>query len=186
MNVYISLLRGINVGGSKILSMDTVCDIYAGIGFTHIHTYLQSGNVIFVSPQDDRSQLAGQIESRIKQICGFHVDVFIRQAHDFQSIITHNPFLDQLNADPSKLHVSFLYQALDEASWSKLVVPADIPDKLARGDLAIYLYYPNGVAKAKISTSYLEKVLGVSMTNRNWNTVNALFQMALESQSPGG
>ena len=184
MNVYISLLRGINVGGTKILSMDTVCDIYAGLGFTHIRTYLQSGNVIFVNPLVNRSQLAGQIEACINQICGFHVDVFIRQGQDFQSIITHNPFLTQLNLDPTKLHVSFLYQAVEEAAWSKLVVPADIPDKLARGDLAIYLYYPNGVAKAKISTSYLEKALGVSMTNRNWNTVNALYKLALESQSP--
>ncbi len=58
MSTYISLLRGINVGGSKILSMDTLCEIYAGLGFSHVHTYLQSGNLVFVSPLRDEARLA--------------------------------------------------------------------------------------------------------------------------------
>ncbi len=180
MTVYISLLRGINVGGSKILSMDTLCDIYTGLGFTHVHTYLQSGNVIFASPLGGRSSLASQIEGRIQQLCGFHVAVFIRGTTDFHRLINQNPFLALANGDTSKLHVSFMQHSPAEAAWSKLDVPADIPDRVARGDLALYLYYPNGTAKAKVSTSYLEKVLGVPLTTRNWNTVTALYRLANE------
>ncbi len=180
MNAYISLLRGINVGGSKILTMDTLCDIYAGLGLSRARTYLQSGNVVFTSPSDDQSQLANQIESHIQLLCGFHVDVFIRQPSDFQAIIANHPFVHQPGADASKLHVAFLYRLPDESAWNNLAIPQDIPDKLAHGDREIYLYYPNGFAKAKLTTAHLEKALGVPLTNRNWNTVNALYKMALE------
>jgi uncharacterized protein (DUF1697 family) len=185
MTVYISLLRGINVGGSKILSMDTLCELYVGLGFSHIRTYLQSGNVIFDSHEEDQLQLARQIESKIEQAFNFHVNVFIRQVQELQHIITGNPFLGQVQADTNKLHVSFLYTLPAETAWSKLVIPANIPDKLVRGDMVIYLYYPNGYARAKISTSHLEKLLGAPITNRNWNTVIALYKIADEIKSTG-
>lgn len=180
MTVYISLLRGINVGGSKILSMDALCELYAELGFTHIRTYLQSGNVIFDSPQDDQLQMAIQIERRIEQLYGFPVLLFIRQAADFHQIIANNPFPEQAMVNAGYLHISFLHHAPVEAAWKKLIVPPDIPDKLARGDRVLYLYYPNGFAKAKLSTSRLEKILGVPITDRNWNTVNAVYKIAID------
>jgi uncharacterized protein (DUF1697 family) len=180
MTVYISLLRGINVGGSKILSMDTLCNLYTGLGFTHVRTYLQSGNVVFVSPPENHAVLASRIEGCIEQVCGFRATLFVRHADDFQRIIADNPFTEQARKDPSRLHVSFLGHAPVEVAWSKLDIPTGIPDKFARGDRVIYLYCPNGSAKSKISTSYLEKVLGVPITDRNWNTVTALHKIAAE------
>ena len=180
MSVYISLLRAINVGGSKIISMDTLCELYAGLRFSHVRTYLQSGNVVFASFQENLPGIATQIEARIEQVCGYHVQVFIRQVNDFQQILTHNPFLNQPEVDTSRLHVAFLYQVPSEAAWDRLVVPQDIPDKLARGSSTIYLYTPNGFSKAKISTSSLEKILATSLTIRNWNTVTALYKIALD------
>jgi uncharacterized protein (DUF1697 family) len=183
MTVYISLLRGINVGGSKILGMDSLCELYAGLGYTHVRTYLQSGNVVFKCPSGDQPWLVSQIESRIEQISNFHVNVFIRQVQELQHIIASNPFVGQLQSDTSKLHVSFLYTSPAELAWNKLVIPANVPDSLARGDMVIYLYYPNGYAKAKISTSFLERLLGVPITNRNWNTVTAVYKIAHEIES---
>ncbi len=180
MSTTISLLRGINVGGSKILSMDALCEIYSGLGFSCVRTYLQSGNVLFNSPASDEAELANQIESRIELVCGFRVEVFIRQPGDFQAIVANHPFAHQAGAEAGMLHVSFLYRQPAESAWTKLVLPRDIPDKFARGDKEIYLYYPNGFARAKLTTAYLEKALGVPLTNRNWNTVNALYKMSLE------
>jgi uncharacterized protein (DUF1697 family) len=180
MTVYISLLRGINVGGSKILSMDALCDLYSGLGFTHVRTYLQSGNVVFISTLEDHAELASQIEKRIEQAFGFRVIVFICQAEDFQRVIANNPFIEQAKRDPSRLHISFLRRPPAEEAWNKLEIPPNIPDQFSRGAKVIYLYFPLGSAKAKISTSYLEKVLEVPITDRNWNTVNALYRIAKE------
>ena len=180
MSVYISLLRGINVGGARIISMGALCELYSGLGFTRIRTYLQSGNVVFESPLKDQSQLGDHIEASIEQMYGYRVTVFMRDAQDFGRIIAGNPFQEEARSDPARLHVSFLYHDPPEAAWGKLDLPAGIPDRLARGDRAVYLYYPNGAAKTKIPSSYLEKALGVPITDRNWNTVNALYRLATE------
>src|SRR5512137_2279952 len=128
MSVYISLLRGINVGGLKRLPMDTLRGIYAGMGFTNVRTYVQSGNVVFDSLQGDRSVLVRQIEDQIEHKCGFHVEVFIRQAHDMLGILSNNPFLNNRNEDSKKLYVIFIYQPPVEAAWSRLTVPPNTTD----------------------------------------------------------
>jgi uncharacterized protein (DUF1697 family) len=180
MTVYISLLRGINVGGSNIISMATLCELYSGLGFTRLRTYLQSGNVVFESPLEEQALLISQVETSLERLFGFHVAVIIRRAMDFGRILANNPFLEQVKGDTRPLHVSFLKSEPPEAAWSRLQVPASIPDRLARGEMAVYLYYPNGSAHTRISTSFLEKTLGVPITDRNWNTVNALYKMSLE------
>ena len=45
--IYIALLRGINVGGKKIIKME----------FSDVKTYIQSGNVIFSTKEVDREKL---------------------------------------------------------------------------------------------------------------------------------
>jgi uncharacterized protein (DUF1697 family) len=174
MNIYISLLRGINVGGQKKLPMETLRRIYQRLGFTNVKTYLQSGNVIFNGSATTSDLLRQQLEAGLSQACGYAVQVFIRHPDEIQRIVRNNPFLADHNIDLSKLHVCFLYQQPVEGAWSKVTAPANVPDQFARGETVIYLYYPNGYAKAKIPASFFEKLLGVPLTNRNWNTVTAL------------
>jgi uncharacterized protein (DUF1697 family) len=180
MNIYISLLRGINVGGQKKLTMETLREMYQDLGFTNIKTYLQSGNVVFESPAIEADLLRQQIEAGIAQACGYAVQVFIRHVNKIQHIVSDNPFLEDANIDIRKLHVSFLYQQPTQSAWSKVSAPVNINDQFARGDTVIYLYYPNGYAKAKIPASFFEKLLGVSVTDRNWNTATALYNIAAE------
>jgi uncharacterized protein (DUF1697 family) len=180
MSAFISMLRGINVGGQKKINMETLREIYVKAGFAKVRTYVQSGNVVFESTQEDPSVLSKRIEFHIEQTCGYAVPVFIRKAHELQEILAGNPFLNGRNEDPSKLHVTFLYQSLLETVWSKLVTPRDIPDEFARGEFAIYLFCPNGYGKTKLSNSFFERKLGVLATTRNWKTVNALYKMAIE------
>ncbi len=180
MHTYISLLRGINVGGQRKLPMDTLREIFAQAGFSNVRTYVQSGNAIFDSTETDPRLITTRLEQHIEQVCGYQVKVFIRRSGDFKTILEHNPFLAERNIDTKSLHVSFIYLPVDEATWSKLVLPANIPDRYARGESVIYTYYPNGYARAKISAAYFERALGVPTTDRNWNTVNALYNMAMQ------
>ena len=45
MTTYISILRGINVSGQKLIKMDTLRKLYENLGFHNVTTYVQSGNV---------------------------------------------------------------------------------------------------------------------------------------------
>ncbi len=180
MSTFVSMLRGINVGNQKRLSMETLREIYEGIGFTDIRTYVQSGNVVFESPAQESSLLTRRIETHIEQMCGFHVEVFIRQAQEFERILTGNPFLNDRHEDPSKLHVTFLYQPPSETWWSQLTIPGNTVDEFAPGEIAVFLFCPYGYGKTKLSNSFFERKLGMPVTTRNWNTVNALYKMAME------
>ena len=180
MSAYVSMLRGINVGGNKQIRMDTLRGIYEEFGFSKVRSYVQSGNVVFESSEQDPFGLEKRIEAQIERICGFSIPVFIRQAHELQEILSCNPFLYERNEDSSKLHVTFLHQSPLERAWSKLVSPSGILDEFSRGELAVYLFCPNGYGKTKLSNSFFERKLGVSVTTRNWNTVNALYKMVME------
>ncbi len=180
MSHYVCLLRGVNVGGQKMVRMEALRNIFAGLGLTHVRTYVQSGNVVFESQEESQTSLAGRIEAAIEHTLGYHIPVFLHQAEQLKDVLAHNPFPTTAMKDTRLLHVSFLYREPDEGAWSRLVVPSGIPDKYARGNSVIYLYYPNGSAKSRLPTSLFEKALGVPITDRNWNTVNTLYRMVLE------
>ena len=67
---YISLLRGINVGGNKKVKMAELKDVYLSLGFEDVQTYIQSGNVLF----SVRKIASKKLEKRIKDaICTEHL-----------------------------------------------------------------------------------------------------------------
>jgi uncharacterized protein (DUF1697 family) len=185
MSTFISMLRAINVGGTKTMRMVTLRGIYEELGFTHVRSYVQSGNVVFERPEQNQSNLAKQIEAHIERTCGYPVQVFIRQADELQRILAGNPFLNDRNEDPSKLHVTFLYRIPSEPWWSEMAPPRDTTDEFVRADKAIYLFCPNGYGKTKLSNSFFERKLGMPVTTRNWNTVNVLYKMAMEGDIGG-
>ena len=178
MNVYISMLKGINVGGQKQLRMESLRESYEGLGFSRVRSYVQSGNIIFESPENNPSNLVKRLEDQIEQVYGYHIAVFIRQPNEIQRILAGNPFINAGNADLSKLHVTFLYHFPSEPWWSEMASPRDSTDEFARSEMAIYLYCPNGYAKTRLSNSFFERRLGMPVTTRNWNTVNALYKIA--------
>ncbi len=181
MNVYISMLKGINVGGQKQLRMESLRESYEGLGFSRVRSYVQSGNIIFESPEIEPSVLRKRIEAKIEQAYRCQISVFIRQPHEFQSLLAGNPFINDRDVDPSKLHVTFLYHVPSEPWWSEMASPRDSTDEFARSEMAIYLFCPNGYAKTRLSNSFFERRLGMPVTTRNWNTVNALYKIATAS-----
>jgi uncharacterized protein (DUF1697 family) len=178
MSTYISLLRGINVGGGKTIRMDALRNLFEDLGFTNIRTYVQSGNVIFAAPSQELPGMVKRIETRIHQVYGYHVPVFIRQPDEIQQLLSNNPFLNDRNLDPAKLHVTFIYGTPSDDSWRNLPPPGQIEDEFALAERAIYLFCPNGYGKTKLSNSFFERRLATPTTTRNWNTVNALFRIS--------
>jgi len=183
MSKYISMLRGINVGGQNKLRMERLGEIYQAAGFGNVRTYLQSGNVVFESGENDPSKLTIDIEKRIHQSCGYQIEVFIRFPEDFKRILHNNPFLKDQRVEQSKLYVTFLYQEPAASAWEKLITPAGSADEFVPGAQEIYLYCPNGYGRTKLSNNFFERKLGIVATTRNWNSVSGLYKLSLE-ESP--
>jgi uncharacterized protein (DUF1697 family) len=175
MNTYISMLRGINVGGQKKVGMKELKELYESLGFARVRTYIQSGNVVFDYPDADLSALASKIERGIEVRFGFRVPVAIRTRDELQRLISSTPFMGK---DESKVHVTFLSAepatlAVDEISRAK-----DGAEEFSISGREIYLFCPNGYGVTKLSNALFERKLKVTATTRNWRTVNALLSMA--------
>lgn len=178
MQTYISVLRGINVSGHRVIKMDALKKSYAELGFTNILTYIQSGNVIFQSKKSDHLKIENMIKNKISDEYGFDVPVIVKDARDLKNVIKNNSFLNNKNVDLSKLHVTFL-SAIPAKSEVKRIKEIDFsPEEFIICDDILYLYCPGGYGNTKLNNNFFENKLKVKATNRNWKTVNELCKIA--------
>ncbi len=180
MPIYISMLRGINVAGHKQVKMAALQVAFESLGFSQVRTHIQSGNVVFKAAKSAPPDLSRKIEGKILDEFGFDVPVITRTSEEMGEVIRGNPFLKEKGIDLSKLHVTFLSGVPAPAALKALASLAAKPDQFRACGREIYLYCPNGYGNTKLSNNALEKVLSLSATTRNWNTVNKLYAMSLD------
>jgi uncharacterized protein (DUF1697 family) len=176
--VMISMLRGVNVGGHNMIKMDALRTLYESLGLLDVQTYVQSGNVVFRTKESGADLLGKRIENAIEKTFGFRPGVVLRKAAEMRAAIAKNPFVSRQGIDPSKLLVTFL--AADpgpEARGNALAIKT-FPEELRIDGREVYIYFPNGMARPKMSWPRIEKALKTFGTGRNWNTVNKLLEMA--------
>lgn len=176
MSLAAALVRGINVGGRARLSMNELRSMLADLGLRDVETYLQSGNVVFESGDRPVTELDARIESAIAETFGLQVRVILRVRKDLVAVTRSHPYLDA-EADPSRIHVVFLEATPDADRVDALDPDRSPPDEFAVIGREIYLRYPNGQGRSKLSLDYFERVLGMAGTARNWNTVTKLLEM---------
>jgi uncharacterized protein (DUF1697 family) len=177
MSIYISMLRGINVGGHKRIKMDDLRKSFEALRFEQVKTYIQSGNVVFKTRKTSTSVLSQRIEEKIAGDFGFSVSVISRSSDEMVRTIERNPFLNERSIDPERLHVMFLSDAPAPAALKKLSDLTAPPDQCRSLGSEIYFYLPNGVSGSVLMKSPLNRILAVVTTTRNWRTVNSLHQM---------
>jgi len=100
------MLRGINVSGYKKIKMEELRLLYESLGFQNVQTYIQSGNVVFQSPNPNTSELSHKIESCIAGHFGYSVSVLVRSRSDLRRVLDQSPFLKGRSEDISKLCVT--------------------------------------------------------------------------------
>src|SRR5512146_2736815 len=104
MPSYVAMLRGINVGGSKMIKMEALRASFEALGFTNVRSYVQSGNVVFTAKDRTAAPLGPKIAARIKRDFGFDVPTMVLSAEALARVVEENPFAGQKGVDPTKLH----------------------------------------------------------------------------------
>lgn len=178
MSAFISLLRGINVGRQNAIRMADLKRLYESLGFSGVTTYVQSGNVVFETSGQDAADLAGRIEAEIQRSLGLSVTVLVRTPKDFQRLIQRNPFTHGREEDMRRLYVTFLSTAPAATALEAAASPNADGDEFLLDGREIFLFCPKSYGTTKLSNTFFERKLKLPATTRNWNTVNALFQMA--------
>jgi uncharacterized protein (DUF1697 family) len=172
---WVALLRGINLGRNKRVAMADLRALLSSLGYGEVRTHLQSGNAVFTAPAStDAAELEKAIAAQISADLGLDVSVMVRTGAEIVAAAEGNPFLAK-TSDPKQLHAGFLSAAPAEAAVTAIEPDAYLPDEMAVDDRVVYLYRPNGIQGNRLPD--LERLLGVRVTERNWNTVSKLRDM---------
>ena len=178
MTTFVSLFRGINVGGHQIIRMDGLKELHISLGCKDVVTYIQSGNVIFTSDDVDPAQLTKQIEDGFTQKFGFHVNVMVRTSAELQEVIANNPFQHQPLKESKWVVVLFLTTSPEHTAVEELQKAYVGPEEFWLIGQELYIYYPNGMGRSKLTNTLIEKKLKTSGTGRNWNTILQLQKLS--------
>jgi uncharacterized protein (DUF1697 family) len=175
---WVALIRGINVGRAKRISMLDLRSLLESLGYADVRTHGQSGNATFSSGQRSAAAIEDAISARISS--DFHMDasVLVRTASEFDAAIDANPFVAR-GVAPRELHVAFLSAEPAAAKRAGVDRTAFQPDEFAFGNRVIYVRLPNGVMGSTLPD--WERALSVRVTQRNWNTSTKLRDLVRQS-----
>jgi uncharacterized protein (DUF1697 family) len=167
------LLRGINVGGNKLVDMARLRGLLTKLGYADVETYLQSGNAVVTAGTASAATTAAQIEQAIAGDLGVECRVVVRTAAGLAAAIAADPLLHLLG-NPSRHMVAFLSDPPDAAGVEQLTAEDYGSDELRIVDQHVYLWCPNGITGSPFGKLNFDRILGVAVTMRNWNTVTKL------------
>lgn len=183
MAIYIALLRGINVGGHNKIKMAELRESLGAIGLARVQTYIQSGNVLFESDEDEAS-LRDRIEQAIERSFGLSIKVIIRSSEELSRIAANCPFSDteiddaEASSDGECLYVSMLLEEPQAERIEKLKAIAANGDLFRFEGRDLYLLFRQSARNSKLANQ--ADKLGVPTTMRNWKTISKLIALSKE------
>lgn len=174
MQKYVAFLRGINVGGNALIKMADLKIALSQSGLNNVRTYIQSGNVIFESSENDKYLLADHISEVIQSIFNLPVKTVVFTGDAWRLAIEAAP--DWWGKDPSWKHNALIL--------TEPMGPDDIRQAIGELKLTIENIAPgNGVVYQSVSFSdfgkattgkLASKPIYQKMTVRNYNTATKL------------
>lgn len=171
MTTQIALLRAINVGGTKKITMADLAGFFVALGFDQVRTIVQTGNVVFVEDSASGAELGETLASEAKSRLGLDTDFFVRSAAEWEAAVAQNPFHMEAESDPAHLVVMALKDTPDAAAVSALQAAVQGPELVRAAGNQLYVVYPAGIGRSRLTLKLIERKLDTRGTGRNWNTV---------------
>jgi len=156
--------------------MKDLVSLLENIGSQNVKTYIQSGNAVFQSEEENASLLSNKIRATIKKSYGFEPQVLLLEPEEIERAVESNPF-PEAESEPKTLHVHFLASMPKNPDLGALESIKGDSERFALKDRVFYLHAPEGIGRSKLAAN-TEKLLGVAITGRNWRTVCKVMAMA--------
>jgi uncharacterized protein (DUF1697 family) len=174
---YVALLRGINVGGKKLMKMAEVRECLEGRDFQHVATYIQSGNVLFESSKSDVAGLTAAMEKALTTTFGHEVPVFLRSQAQLKKIVTQAPAAWKTGQRALRQNVAFLRPPLTAKRALAEIDPKPGVDSVDAGDGVVYM----STVITRLTQSRLPKIVGTpiyaDMTVRSYSTCQKILAL---------
>ena len=183
---YVIILRAVNVGSTGKLAMPAFRKLLEDLKFRNVETYIQSGNAV-IDTTASAASVSKAVAAALQKLTGSPVPVLVRTHDELTRVIAANPFAAEAAADGARVHAVFLSgtpaattTAGPTAGLDQIVTKN--PKRRDRYHLTgdtLYLHLPEGAAESKFTSQTLDRILGVTTTARNWNTVLKLHAMSI-------
>lgn len=167
------LIRAVNVGGAK-LPMAQWRELAEGLGATDVSTYIASGNMLCVPPDDTEAFDRG-LERAVQEEFGYFREVISRSCDEVQAALTAHPFEV---IEPKFSYVTFLTAepAADAVALARTYATGgDRWDVIGR---EMHIRYADGAGRPQMKDASIGRALAVPGTARNLNTVRKLIELA--------
>ena len=172
---YVAFLRGINVGGKTSMKMEELRKVFAALGFANVKTYIQSGNVVFETEEQDEAKLTAKIESAIEANF-FKTPVMIRSIEEIRDAFENNPFDGEAFED-KLFHLIFLSEKLSDEKAEMLLSNNSENEKFAVRNREVYCLLRGEFPKSLLGKKYIDNKLKTPATARNWRTIEKILEL---------
>lgn len=178
MKNYLALLRGVNVSGKNIITMEHLRMAMTGAGFCNVKTYIQSGNIVFKAG-GSKGDVSDTLLQLIEMRYGLKIEVFLLEKADLDLAIKHNPYIGHQPepAGTKKIYVTFLSGYPDAEGYKKLEETLVGGDEIFLKENVLYFKLAQSAADSKLSNALIEAKLKLRATTRNWNTTLKLSEL---------
>jgi uncharacterized protein (DUF1697 family) len=170
---YIAFLRAINVGG-RVVTMARLRDVFVGMGFRGVETFIASGNVVFESRATDTAALERKIERALGTALGYEVATFVRTPAEVAAIARYQPFPEDALSRAAGLNVGFMAAAPTQAARRGLESLRTTCDQFHINGCELYWLLEKKQSESKISNAVLERAVKARATFRGINTIRRL------------
>jgi len=173
---WAAFLRGINVGGNKMIPMDALRASLEKMGCKGVSTILATGNVVFTSTESNVEAITGKLERHLEKTFATEISVMLRTAADLEKIAASDPFKGIVVTKDTRLYVTFR----GDEKQGTLKIPYQSPKKdfrilrVTEGEIFSVLDVSVG-GRTVDSMNVIEKEFGRRVTTRNWNTVQKVL-----------
>ena len=175
---FLTLLRGINVGGKNLVKMEELRATFEEIGFADVATYIASGNVLFRAPRQKRDALAARLESDLSKRFDLELKVVLLTHSQLEGVVGEAP--RGFGGEADLCDVVFLRKPLTVKKAFGVFELRDGVDRAWAGKGVVY--FARDASQAK--RSRMSKIVGLpeykNMTIRSWRTTTKLLALMEE------
>ena len=177
-NKYIALLRGVNVGGQRKVSMPLLKVAFEKVGFENVSTYINSGNVIFTSEELSIEILQEKCMKLLSEKFSLDIPIAVISSDDLADALDHAP--EWWDVDKNLKHNAFF--VISPTKAEELIsevgeVKHEYEHVDYHGQVIFWSAELSSFSKTKWS-KYVSGGGGKTITIRNANTTKKLLSLS--------
>jgi uncharacterized protein (DUF1697 family) len=173
---YVALLRGINVGGKNIIKMAVLKEAFEKSGFKNVSTYIQSGNVIFESIENNSDNISQNLEISLTKYLKVNLRIIVVPQDDLKKVVAEVP-ADWGKRKDLRCYIAFVKNKISAKDVLSEIKLKEGVDFVKVGSTVLYMT----TLLSGLTKSGFTKLVGTKIykdiTIRNFNTVKSLLEI---------